>query len=125
MRSWLTVTFIVEVPFPEIEDGLKLMDVPLPCPDAESEIVEMLPWVTVVVIVEVPEDPLATLRDVGFAEMVKIGVAAVTVRFTIVVSTVPSEPVPVTVTTNAPVGAVGVAVNVSTELPDAVIGFLL
>ena len=52
----LTVTFIVEVPLPAIEDGLKVMVVPLFWPEADSAMEEMLPWVTVVVIVEVPEE---------------------------------------------------------------------
>jgi hypothetical protein len=49
-----------------------------------------------VVIVKVPELPLATLIDVGAALMVKLGVAAVTVRETVVVSLLLPE-VPVTV----------------------------
>ncbi len=81
----LTVTFIVEVPLPAIEDGLKEMVVPLFCPDAESAMEETLPWVTVVVIVEVPEEPLAMLNVVGFAPMVKLDGAAVTVKLTEVV----------------------------------------
>ncbi len=59
---------------------------------------EMVPWVTAVVMVEVPEEPLVMVRDVGLAPMVKLDGAAVTVRLTVVVSTVVSLPVPVTVT---------------------------
>jgi len=123
----LTLIFIVELPFPpEIEDGLKLMEVPLPCPDADNEIEEILPSVTAVVILEEPEELLEMLSDVGFAKIVKFGGAAVTVRVTVVVATVVfgSEPVPVTVTVNVPVAAVAVAVKVSTELPDGPIGFV-
>lgn len=76
----LTVTFIVEVPPPAIDDGLKETVVPLFCPVAESAIEEMLPEVTFVVIVELPELPLVMLRDVGLAPMVKFDVTAVTVR---------------------------------------------
>jgi hypothetical protein len=81
----LTVTFIVEVPLPAIEDGLKEMEVPLLCPDAESAMEETLPKVTVVVIVEVPEEPLDMLSVVGLAPMVKLDGAAVTVKLTDVV----------------------------------------
>lgn len=48
-----------------------------------------------VVIVDVPELPLATLIDVGDALMVKLGVDPVTVRKTVVVSVVLPE-VPLT-----------------------------
>jgi hypothetical protein len=81
----LTVAFKVDFPLPAIELGLKLMVVPLPCPDADNAIDEMLPWVTVVVIVDEPEAPLATLKDVGLAPIVKLDGAAVTVRLTVVV----------------------------------------
>jgi hypothetical protein len=80
-----TVTFIVDVPLPAIDDGLKEMEVPLLCPVAERAIEEMLPRVTVVVIVELPELPLVMLSDVGLAPMVKLDGAAVTVRLTVVV----------------------------------------
>jgi len=114
-----TVIFIVELPFPPvIEDGLKLIEVPLLCPDADNEIDEMLPSVTAVVILEEPEELLAMLSDVGLAEIEKFDGALVTVRLTAVVVTVPSEPDPVTVTENVPVAAAADAVKVSTELPD-------
>ena len=124
----LTLTFIVELPFPpDIEDGLKLMEVPLPCPDADNEIEEMLPCANAVVILEEPEELLEMLSDVGFAEIVKFDEAAVTVRVIVVIATVvfESEPLPVTVTVNVPVAAVAAAVKVSTELPDGPIGFVL
>lgn len=81
----LTVALSVDVPLPAIELGLKLMVVPLPCPEADSDIEAILPWVTVVVIFVVPEEPLAMLRDVGLAPIVKLDGAAVTVRLTVVV----------------------------------------
>src|ERR1017187_1807996 len=122
-----TVMFIVELPFPPvIEDGLKPIEVPLLCPDADNEIDEILPCMTAVVILEEPEELLEMLSDVGFAEMLKFDGAAVTVRVTVVVATVVfvSEPVPVTVTVNVPVAAVDVAVKVSSELPDGPIGLV-
>ena len=77
---------MVEDPLPpEMEEGLKLMVVPLPCPDAVNATVEMVPWVFAVVMVEVPEEPLVMLRVVGLAAMVKLDGAAVTVRLTVVV----------------------------------------
>jgi hypothetical protein len=113
----LTVALNVDVPVPLIDVGLKLMVVPLFWPDADSEIEEMVPEVTVVEMVDVPEDPRATVSEVGFAPIVKFEGAAVTVKLTVVVSTVPSLPVPVTVTAFVPVVAVPVAVNVRIELP--------
>jgi hypothetical protein len=50
----------------------------------------------VVVIVEVPELPLATLISVGDAWMVKVGVVPVTVRESVVLSVMLPE-VPLTV----------------------------
>ena len=81
----LTVIFIVEVPLPAIDDGLKEIVVPLFCPVAESAIDEMLPEVTVVVIVAFFDVPLVMLSVVGLAPMVKLDGAAVTVRLTVVV----------------------------------------
>ena len=81
----LTVTFIVDVPFPAIDDGLKEIVVPLFCPVADSVIEEMLPRVTVVVIVAFFEVPLVMLSVVGLAPTVKLDGAAVTLRLTVVV----------------------------------------
>ena len=81
----LTVTFIVDVPFPAIDDGLKEIVVPLFCPVADSVIEEMLPRVTVVVIVAFFDVPLAMLSVVGLAPTVKLDGAAVTLRLTVVV----------------------------------------
>ena len=121
----LTASVILEVPLPLIDFGLKLTVVPLPCPVAESEMEEMLPDVTVVVMVEEPEEPLETLREVGLAAMVKAeAVVPVTVRAMVAVSTVPSAPVPVTVMVEVPAVAVAEAVKDSTEAPVAAIGFV-
>jgi hypothetical protein len=114
----LTVAFMVEVPLPpEMEEGLKLMVVPLPWPEAESATDEMVPWVNAVVIFEVDEDPLVMLRVVGLAPMVKLDGAAVMVRLTVVVSTVVSLPVPVMVTLVVPVAAVALAMKVIVVFP--------
>ena len=90
---------IVEEPDPGagIEDGLKLTVVPEGWPEALSEIAELKPPETVVLIELVPEDPCATVTEVGEAAMVKLGVAPeVTVNETAVVCVWP-PPVPVTV----------------------------
>jgi hypothetical protein len=93
-----TRTVMVEVPEPgaAIELGLKLTVTLLPSPEADSAIAESNPPEIVVVIVEVPELPRATVMEVGEALIVKLGVVPVTVSDTVVVSTVLPE-VPVTV----------------------------
>jgi hypothetical protein len=73
-----------------------------------------------VVIVEVPELPLATLIDVGAALMVKLGVVPVTVRETVVVSAVLPE-VPITVMLYVPVTVDEPTVIVMVEVPAPVI----
>ena len=119
-----TVIFIVEDPVPAIDDGLKEMLVPLFCPDAESAIEEMLPSVTCVEIVDVPEEPLVMLSVVGLAAIVKFEGAAVTVRLTVVVCTVPRPSLPVTVTEVVPVAADALALKVIVELPEGPNGFV-
>jgi hypothetical protein len=70
-----TAMLIVELPAPpEIDVGLKLTVTPLGAPEADNEIAELNPPVAVVVIVEVPELPVATLTAVGDADTVKFGV---------------------------------------------------
>ena len=83
-----TVTVMVDVPEPgaAMELGLKVTVWALPCPEADKVIAELKPPEIAVVIVEVPELPLATLIDVGDALMVKLGAVPVTVRETVVVS---------------------------------------
>ena len=95
----LMVNLTVELPLPpEMEVGLKETVAPLFWPDAERLMEVIVPCVTAVVILEVPDDPLLTVSDVGPAPIVKLEGAAVTVRVKEVVSiVVPSEPVPVTV----------------------------
>ena len=75
--------------------GLKLTLVPAGTPEADREIAELKPPLTVVVMVEVPAAPCAVLTELGDAEIVK-SEAAVTVRLTVVVC-VTEPPVPVTV----------------------------
>ena len=93
-----TLTVMVDVPAPgaAIGLGLKVTVWALPCPEAERLIAALNPPEILVVIVDVPELLLATLIEVGDALMVKDGVVPVTVRVTVVVSTVPPE-VPFTV----------------------------
>lgn len=93
----LTVTFMVEVPAPVIELGVKVMVTPRPSPEADKAIAELKPPVTVVAIVEVPELPCAILSEVGDALSEKPGGTEVTIRETVVVSAVPLAGVPVTV----------------------------
>ena len=69
---------IVELPAPpEIDVGLKLTVTPLGAPEADNEIAELNPPIAVVVIVDVPELPVATLTAVGEADTVKSGVVDV------------------------------------------------
>ena len=71
-----TLTVMVDVPAPGAAMGLgaKVTVWRLPCPEADKVIAELKPPEIVVVIVEVPELPLATLIDEGDAPMVKSGV---------------------------------------------------
>ena len=94
----LTRIVMVAVPEPgaAIELGLKLTVCPLPCPEADKLIAESKPPEMVVVMVEEPELPLATVIAVGDALMVKFGFTPVTVSETVVVSVALPE-VPVTV----------------------------
>ncbi len=73
----------VELPLPgaAIELGLKLAVTPDGKPDADSEIAELNPPLTVVEIVLLPDEPWATDRLAGDALRLKLGVAvAVIVR---------------------------------------------
>jgi hypothetical protein len=84
----LAVKVTVELPLPgaPIDAGLKLAVTPAGRPEAESEIAELKPPLTVVEIVLEPELPCATDKLVGDALTVKAGVAAAfTVRATVVV----------------------------------------
>jgi hypothetical protein len=84
------------VPGAGIGFALKLTVTPLPCPEADNEIAELKPFKTVVLIVELPELPRATVSEAGEALMLKSGVTPVTVRETVVVCVIP-PPTPVTV----------------------------
>ena len=78
----------VELPLPgaAMELGLKLAVTPAGKPDAESEIAELNPPLTVVEIVLLPELPWTTDKLAGEAFKVKLGVAvAVMVRVIVVV----------------------------------------
>jgi hypothetical protein len=93
------VTVIVDVPVPGAAMGLgvKVTFWAGPCPLAVRVIAELKLHSAVVVIVEVPEAPLATVIAVGDALMVKSALPEeVTVRVTVQVSVSP-PPVPVTV----------------------------
>ena len=70
-----TAMVIVELPAaPEIDVGLKLTVTPLGAPEADNEIAALNPPTAVVVIVELPELPVATFTAVGEADTVKFGV---------------------------------------------------
>lgn len=92
------MTDMVEVPEPgaAMELGLRVTVWAVPCPEADRLIAELKPPETVVVMVAVPELLLATLIVVGDVLMAKFGLVPVTVRETMVVSTVLPD-VPVTV----------------------------
>ena len=67
-----TLTFMVDVPEPgfRMVSGLKLTVTPVGYPVADKEMAESKPPEIDVVIVDVPELPLAMLIDVGDALMV-------------------------------------------------------
>ena len=95
----LLPTAIVMVDEPEpgaaIGLGLKLTVVPVGAPLADRLMALLKPPLTVVVMVELPWAPCATLSDAGDAEIVKLA-APVTVSVTLVVCWIP-PPLPVTV----------------------------
>ena len=89
------MTFMLEVPAPVIELGLKLTVRPFPPPEADREIAELKPPVTVEVMVELPELPWAMLIDVGDALSEKPAAVPVTVSETVAVEVVPEVPMTV------------------------------
>jgi hypothetical protein len=98
---WRTVIPIVDVPEPgaAIEAGLKITVTLCGSPDADKEMAELKPLPAVVVIVELPEPPQLSLRELGDALMVKsplLPPVVVTVKVTVVVCVMP-PPIPVTV----------------------------
>jgi len=119
-----TVIVMIEVPAPLIEVGLKLTVTPVGWPVADKVIAELKPPVTVLLIVEPTELPCATETEAGAALMVKLGVAPITVRETVVVSLVlPEVPVevPVTVMLYVPVTVDEATAIVMVEVPAPVI----
>jgi hypothetical protein len=81
-----------------MELGLKVTVCAFPCPEADKEIAELKPPETAVVIVAPPDAFLATVIEVGEAEMVKpADTPDVTVSETVAVCVSP-PPVPVIVT---------------------------
>lgn len=80
---------MVEAPDPVMDVGLKDMVTPLPAPDADRLMLELNPPVAVVVTVTEPEDFLATLTEVGEAEMLKLADVLVMVSETVVDSFTP------------------------------------
>jgi len=115
-----TLTIMVEVPAPVTIFGLKVTVTPVGWPVANKVMALSKLLEIAVVIVEVPELPLTTLIDVGAALMVKLGVAAVTVRETVVVSVVLPE-VPVTVMLYVPATVDEPTFIVMVEVPAPVI----
>lgn len=82
---------MVELPAPVMVDGVKLMELELPCPEADKVIAELKPPVTAVLIVTEPDLLLAMLMLVGDALIEKPGVVPVTVSETVVFSIVEPE----------------------------------
>lgn len=81
-------TFMVKVELPEpvMDVGLNEKVTPLPETEAERLMLELNPPVAAVVTVTLPEDFLATLIEVGEAEMLKVAEVLVTVTEMVVVS---------------------------------------
>lgn len=86
-----TVIFMLELPAPVINEGVKLTLLLLPSPDADRVIAELKPPLTAELIVTAPELLLAMLMVVGDALIEKPGVVPVTVSETVVVSIVEPE----------------------------------
>jgi hypothetical protein len=111
---------MVEAPDPgaATELGLKLTVWLLPCPEADNAIAELKLPEIVVVIVDFPDEPLATVIEVGDAETVKpLVTTEVTVSET-VVDWVSPPPVPVTVMLYVPAATVEATANVTVEVPE-------
>ena len=72
-----TVIVMVEVPAPVTEVGPKVTDRPLGWPVADKEMPESKPFVTVLVIVDVPELPCSSESAAGEAVRPKPGVLIV------------------------------------------------
>jgi hypothetical protein len=68
-----TLIVITDDPVPGAGMGLvpKLTVTPLACPDADNEIAALNPFKAVVLMVDVPEPPRATVTEAGEALMLK------------------------------------------------------
>ena len=71
---------MVEVPAPVIELGLKPTVTPAGWPDADKEIAELNPPLTVLVIVDCPEFPWTTVTEEGDEERLKLGLEELPAR---------------------------------------------
>ena len=122
VANLLTLTVKVDLPAPgaAMEPGVKVTLRELPPNELDKAIAELKPPEIVVVIVEVPERPLAMLIVVGDALMVKLGFGPVTVRETMVVSVMVPE-VPVTVMLYVPATVDEATFIVMVEVPFPVI----
>jgi hypothetical protein len=112
----LLCTVIVSVDFPEveIETGLRLAANPVGAL-ADNVTVPVKPLRAVIVIVEVPEDPLLIVNDAGDAEIEKSGEVTCTVKLMMWLN----DPfVPVTVTEYVPLLALLGTVMFSVDWPD-------
>src|SRR5208337_467707 len=120
-----TVMVMVELPAPGagIVLGLKVTVVPVGTPVADRLIELLKPPLTVVVIVDVPGLPCIILREVGEADIVKLGVA-VTVSVTVAVRWIP-PPLAVTVMGYVPTAVLAPTVMVMVELPAPGAGIVL
>jgi hypothetical protein len=109
-------TVIVNVDFPEVEIETRLRLAANPTGAlADNATVPVKPLRAVIVIVEVPEDPLPIVNDAGDAEIEKSGEVICTVRLMVWLN----DPlVPVTVTEYAPLLALLGTVMFSVDWPD-------
>src|SRR5437868_4083693 len=108
---------MVEEPEPGAASGLgaKPTVTPEGMPVADRVMALLKPPLTVVLRVEVPEEPCAMLSALGAAPMVKSG--TVTVRFTVTVCVL-LPPVPVTVMGYVPPGTAAPTVIVMVDDPE-------
>jgi hypothetical protein len=109
-------TVIVSMDFPEVEIETGLRPAANPAGAlADNATVPVKPLRAVIVIVEVPEDPLLIVNDAGDAEMEKSGEVTCTVRLMVWLN----DPfVPVTVTEYAPLPALLGTFMFSVDWPD-------
>jgi hypothetical protein len=75
-----TLSVMFEVPAPVIEVGLKPTVTPAGWPLADKAMAELNPPVTVLVMVEFPAPPCATVTDAGEADRLKPGVEELPAR---------------------------------------------